>query len=425
MRTPIKVTVGRAHYWANLDWETIPANEDHKARFRELQDAVGRRGLRCIRPCPGYDMLSLGYAGPPEGGGRAPAYPALAGAVADARKQPWIGVFCLDAKVDRWWMVAITEGQSIIPGGDIVGTRTEVEAARKGISGLKDWAFYDGDITDLQGYLTDARAASGKPAMAHVFVWRPSIWHLVGVAAVIAAVIGWTAWQRHEATVAQRAVLAAARLRLEALRERLTLAQARAAARRPWHDETRPAAFTTACLGFVARIPIDLWGWSPQSVRCGPTGTVILTWHRGIGATTARAPRGALQAGGDTIRRVWPAAFPVAHPHRAARPLPPAARLERDLYAWAQAWPVALTLTATAQTPVLPGVGAAPAHPHAGASLYAPRSAQVTTTHPDALLRLDRLPSVRITHLSVSDPLGASPVWTARVRYWVTTHTAP
>ena len=57
MRTPIVVTVGRAHYWANLDWETIPANENHKVRFRELQDAVGRRGLRCIRPCPGYDML--------------------------------------------------------------------------------------------------------------------------------------------------------------------------------------------------------------------------------------------------------------------------------------------------------------------------------------------------------------------------------
>ena len=95
------------------------------------------------------------------------------------------------------------------------------------------------------------------------------------------------------------------------------------------------------------------------------------------------------------------------------------------MYAWAQAWPVALIFTAAAQAPVLPGVGTAPAHPHARASLYAARSVQVTTTHPDALLRLDRLPSVRITHLSVSDPLSASPVWTARVRYWVTTHTAP
>ena len=425
MRTPIVVTVGRARYWANLDWETIPANENHKVRFRELQDAVGRRGLRCIRPCPGYDMLSLGYAGPPQDMRRAPSYPALAGAVADARKQPWIGLFCLDAEADRWWMVAITEGQSIIPGGDIVGTRTEIEAARKAISGLKEWAFYDGDLTDLQGYLTDARASSGQPAVAHTFVWRPSAWHLVGVAALIAAVIGGMAWQRHEAVLAQRAALAAARLRLEAARDRLSLAQARAAARRPWHDEARPAAFTAACLQFVDRVPIDLWGWSPQSIRCERTGTAILMWRRGRGATTALAPRGSLQAGGNTIRRVWPAAFPVAQPRRVARALPPAARLKRDLYAWAQAEPARITFTATTQAAHLPGVMAPSAPSSQGPSLYAPREAVITTPHPHALLRLDRLPGVRITRLAVAEPLGSSPVWTAQLRYWVTRPRSP
>ena len=425
MRTPIVVTVGRARYWANLDWETIPANENHKVRFRELQDAVGRRGLRCIRPCPGYDMLSLGYAGPPQDMRRAPSYPALAGAVADARKQPWIGLFCLEAEADRWWMVAITEGQSIIPGGDIVGTRTEIEAARKAISGLKDWAFYDGDLTDLQGYLTDARASSGKPAVAHAFVWRPSAWHLVGVAALIAAVIGGMAWQRHEATVAQRAALAAARYRLEALRDRLSLAQARAAARRPWHHEARPAAFTIACLQFVGRIPIDLWGWSPQSIQCERTGTAILMWRRGRGATTALAPQGSLQAGGNTIRRVWPAALALTRPRHVARSLPSEATLKRNLYAWAQAESARITFTVATPTAPLPGVAAASAPTHPIASLYAPRQAVITTTHPDALLGLDLLPSVRITHLTVPHPLGSSPVWTAQVRYWVTTRTAP
>ena len=420
MRTPIVVTVGRARYWANLDWETIPANENHKARFRELQDAVGRRGLRCIRPCPGYDMLSLGYAGPPQDRRRAPSYPALAGAVADARKQPWIGLFCVDAEADRWWMVAITEGQSIIPGGDIVGTRAEIESARKAISGLKDWAFYDGDLTDLQGYLTDARAASGKPAVAHVFVWRPSVWHLAAVATLMSAVVGGMAWQTHEAVTAQRAALAAARLRLEAARDRLSLAQARAAARRPWHHEARPAAFTIACLHFVGRIPIDLWGWSPQSVQCERTGTAILMWRRGPGATPAIAPRGHLQAGGDTIRRVWPAAFPVALPHRVARALPAAARLKRDLYAWAQAQSARLTFTTATPSAHLPGVMATSAPASHSPSLYASRDAGVTITHPRALLRLDRLPGVRVMHLAVADPLGASPVWTAQLRYWVT-----
>lgn len=420
MRTPIVVTVGRVHYWANLDWETIPANENHKVRFRELQDAVGRRGLRCIRPCPGYDMLSLGYAGPPQDRRRAPSYPALAGAVADARKQPWIGLFCLDAEADRWWMVAITEGQSIIPGGDIVGTRAEIESARKAISGLKEWAFYDGDLTDLQGYLTDARAASGKPAVAHVFVWRPSVWHLAAVATLMSAVVGGMAWQTHEAVLAQRAALAAARLRLEAARDRLSLAQARAAARRPWHHEARPAAFTAGCLQFVGRIPINLWGWSPQSVQCERTGTAILKWRRGPGATTAIAPRGHLQAGGDTIRRVWPAAFPVTPPHRIARPLPPGTHLKRALYAWTQTESARITFTAATKTAHLPGVMAASTPPPQNTSLYASRDAVATIAHPRALLRLNRLPSIRITRLVVIDPLGSSPVWTAQLRYWVT-----
>ena len=322
-------------------------------------------------------------------------------------------------------MVAITEGQSIIPGGDIVGTRTEIEAARKAISGLKEWAFYDGDLTDLQGYLTEARAVAGKLALAHVFVWRPSAWHLVGVAALIAAVVGGMAWQRHETVLAQHAALAAARLRLEALRDRLSLAQARAAARRPWHDETRPAAFTGACLTFVGRIPIDLWGWSPQSVRCERAGTAILMWHRGQGATTALAPRGSLQAGGDTIRRVWPAALAVARPRRVARPLPPETTLKRNLYAWAQAESARIIFTTATQAAPLPGVVTASTHPHPGASLYAPRQAVVTTTHPEALLLLNLLPSVRIIRLAVAEPLGSSPIWTAQLRYWVTTHTSP
>lgn len=420
MRTAVLVTVGRARYWANLDWETIPANEDRAARFRELQATVGKRGLRCIRPCPGYDMYSLGYAGPPAGVSRAPTHPALAGAVADARTQPWIGVFQLAADRDQWWLVAITEGQSIIPGGDVVGTRAEIEAARQAVSGLKDWAFFDGDLADLQGFLQDARSAAGKPAQAHVFVWRPSIWHLATVAAVIAALVGASIWHHREERAARQAALAAARLRLEALREKLSLAQARAAARRPWHRVIRPAPFTTACLAAIGRLPIDRWGWSPQEVRCGLQGEVNVTWRRGAGATTRHAPRGQLQAGGNTIEEQGAAALRVQAPGRAGRALPANGVLRRAFYAWAQSRPVTLTLTDTSHpTVTLPGVH--PARVRAGArSLFVVQHAQVVTDFPETLLSLDQLPGVRIESLTVAEPLSAAPLWTATLRYWLT-----
>lgn len=163
MRNGVQVTIGRREFWANLEWETIPLGADRKERLREIRMTVGNGGLYCQQAIPSHDHVAIGYAAPPTHGGRAAAKPSLAAAVANAEKDPWIGVFCLSAERDLWWMVAVTEGHSIIVGGDVVGTQTEVLAAREAIKGYeKDWQFFEGDADTVQEFLVQGRLTAGR-----------------------------------------------------------------------------------------------------------------------------------------------------------------------------------------------------------------------------------------------------------------------
>lgn len=443
MRSGVLVTIGRREFWANLEWETIPVGADRKERLREIRATVGSGGLYCQQAIPSHDHVAIGYAASPSRKGRAAARPSLAAAVANAEKDPWIGVFCLSAEQDLWWMVAVTEGHSIIVGGDVVGTQAEVLAAREEIKGYeKDWQFFEGDTATIQEFLAQGREVTGRaPPLVRPFVWRPAVWQ---VAAVVAAVGGMVAWhgivERQEAQ-AQAAALRAALLQRYAQQHQLSLEAAARARARPWRRIARPRVFVHACLAILGATPDDWYGWTPVSLTCSlsrspykggvswpavpPTQRVlprmgaVLKWQRTPWGSALTAPPGTLSVHGNTlVGRTRSLALPRS---RQVRPVASQSAMRRALLAWAQLSPVPITVVwqsprhRPAQS--LPGAAPKPHGPPADSSLYTAHMAMATMPFPGPLEALAQLPGVRVTRLTVR-PLTGRMVWRARLIWW-------
>lgn len=423
MRQGVLVKVGRREFWANLEWETIPLGADRKERLREIRATVGNGGLYCQQVVSSHDHVSIGYGAPPSGHRRTVSRPSLAAAVANAEKDPWIGTFCLSAEQDLWWMVAVTEGHSIIVGGDVVGTKAEVEAARDEIKGYeKDWRFFEGDESALQEFLAEGRREAGRAIpMVKPFVWRPAVWQVAAVAMVVAGGVAWHVIAQREQAAALAAALRAAQLQRYAQEHKMSLEAAMAARARPWRSVTRPGPFLQQCGHVLNEVPIDLYGWTPVTLACSLTHDemrAVLTWHRSSSGTALTTPHGTLSPHGNTLVD-GPAHWRLPLPAQ-VRSVGPGAAIRRTLLAWSQTAPVTLTFAPSARhkaAPKLPGVARRPAGPAPLKSLYAHNSATVKTTLPAALLPLERIPGMRIASLTIAHPEGQA-VWTAHLTWW-------
>lgn len=422
MPTAVLVTVGRRQYWANLEWATLSTADELvvKARRKELQDLVGRRGLRCERRCPGYDnILSFGYAESPESLSRPASHPALAAAAADIREEPWVGMFCLDEAEDLWWLVAVTEGQSIIPNGDVVGTREEIEAARLKIQGLRPWTFEEGDLNDLAALLTLPRGP-GAPkhlSRAHAFVWRPAWWQVALVVLILAALaVAHVTESRLEREAAARAARAR-HLQMLALRRKMSLAHYEAVHAKPWRLMATPSGFERRCLRVLSSTPADFAGWAPDKITCDGRGGVTWVWTRDPWGTLRSAPPGAVGANGDQVTEYRGNTFVAHRLHsRSARDALSAAVGERALYAWAQSGDVRFSMVAVSPAATLPGM--AKPVPAAGDSLYTSHHAQAVMPIPSFLDRLDHIPSARIASLALTHARSGAFLWVAHLEYW-------
>ncbi len=109
------VKIGGKEYLVGLSWETLSASEKIRDKFKEY-----RTGFYCARNLSG--MVNIGYSDNIDG--KYKKLPSLAAAVADAKKEPWCGIFKIK---DEYWYIAVRDNQSIIPDADVIGKENDVE----------------------------------------------------------------------------------------------------------------------------------------------------------------------------------------------------------------------------------------------------------------------------------------------------------
>jgi len=112
------IEIGNNYYYAGLNWETISATENVKKKIKEFG-----KGYYALRSSGG--MANIGYSDDLEGSSKFKKYKSLASDVADAKKEPWMGVFELSNGL--FWYIAVRDNQAIVPDGDVIGTKDEID----------------------------------------------------------------------------------------------------------------------------------------------------------------------------------------------------------------------------------------------------------------------------------------------------------
>jgi hypothetical protein len=317
----------------------------------------------------------------------------LAAAVADARQQPWLGIYKVADGL--WWYIAVRDGQAILPDGDVIGGEAEIYAARERHSGFGDWTYVEGSLNDL-----DALVDGVKPSPVFALNGAPA-WVVPAAGLMITAVAaggGGLWWHEHQ-LAAQRAH----QLAIAKMRALLSRQQPAKALPSPLLTTPLPDAWLAACGSAIEKVSVSQDGWTVGEVSCAGNAASIV-WQRMPGATTAVRPEGVLDPGGDKLLQSIPldsqgAGLMPGDGRDNGQPLPVE---ESDLFALLQGMGVKATIqSAPAQPPAstLPGgesAGKAPAP--------ATPQAQVHFTLPVAPFSVNwnAIPGFRISRIALS-----------------------
>lgn len=294
MAAIIELPGDKRRFLAGMRWSTHESRPSRK----KMLDIAANEGW-WVAQRRGQSIIQSGYCHPLDGIRNPKGLLSIAGMIAEAKPEPWLGIFDLGNQM--YWYVAVRDNNGILPDGDVVGTYDEVSAARAAAAGLGSWTYVDGGLSELATMLH----GSGKPA-APVPIRdirrRPWVGPVVASAVIGGATIGgmW-AWHAHEAQEAHDRAVAMAR-------ERAMIAamQAKKTAQvvLPWTREPSPSAFLAACGRLVGELPVSEDGWLLSTVDCRAAGSDAVAqahWLLGAGATTAAMPFGTLSQDGKQV----------------------------------------------------------------------------------------------------------------------------
>ncbi|WP_116138410.1 type 4b pilus protein PilO2 [Trinickia diaoshuihuensis] len=380
---------------AGLSWrheDKIP----RAAELRALSMEKGRWGL-VRRTIAG--SVQVGFCEPIAGASAPSKVKALATIVAEQRPQPWMGLYKLGE--DRYWYIAVRDGQEVIPEGDQIGKLDDLLRVREQHLTLGDWEEAEGTLDDL----AEMALSTPKHLVLRDLQRRP--WVNVAVASSVLLVIGAAgggAWfyrenqlekEREAEAKRQRAIAAALHARDNAQAHIL-----------PWTQTAMPSSVFDACRDAWREQPLARDGWMLSSWECRaqPHGIDI---HRGwvsAGGLAANAP-------GKLSSDARSSAEDIQHQVAFAAPSPradlqPAAR--RALWTLAQRYGFALTIDPpTVPRPIAPGENGAQAVPDPWQRLSASIAERIP---PWSGLgpAFDSVPGLRVEALA----------WTAASRRW-------
>lgn len=276
-----------------MHWEYHGSRKPRKSTVKAIANAEGtwvaqRRGRAAIQ---------TGYCHPLEDKLPKSGLYALAAMVADAKTEPWMGVY--DLGDGLYWFIAVRENNSVLPEGDFVGTKEEVEEMRQATASLSEWnEFPEESAEAITALLEETKSKVRIDDINHKAWTRP----IVAAAVVgIAATTGTVLYHQHEhrlklaherAIIHERAVIAAMQ---KAHSKKTPL---------PWTRMTTPSGVLSACRDDLDSLPVAVGGWTPSKETCQATGPVVrarLNWVPGPDATANTAPQGQLSLNGKVV----------------------------------------------------------------------------------------------------------------------------
>lgn len=270
-------------------------NYPGKPRIGELrEDADDLRGAEWYTVRSLGSLSQVGFSVPPEGVVKPKGVYSMAAAIADAKEQPWLGIFQLSDTL--WWYIAVRDGQTVLPEGDIAGDENTVFEARARHESYADWTYISGTLDDLVPLLEDGVKKRRLCELRSLAPVNPARIIVPGVLATAALAGGYWAWQHHEhALKAQHeAQLRAERARLAAKKRSIS----------PLLKTPAPATWLHACWTKFHDVPLSKDGWAAVSVSCSRSAFQVV-WDRRSGATVALRPRGSVFDHGNKIRESW------------------------------------------------------------------------------------------------------------------------
>lgn len=369
-------------YVVGLAWRHEDAVPKQKA-MRALAAEKGRWGVVATTSAGG---VQAGFCEPPEGAETSSKVRALAAVVADAHPQPWNGIF--DIGHGRFWYIAVRDGQQVIPDGDQVGSREQMEAARDQHRAYGAWDEHDGTLSELSEI---AQGTPRQPAMRHygpASVSTRRLASVVGAAVLVVAGSGF-AWRWHLQQVEAERLAELARARA---------GQVAAPVVFPWATQPMPSDALDACQREWNAQTLADRGWVLATWRCALDAqgvTVDSTWARDGGLADA-AP-GTVDQTGDkaTHSATWPLTWPrLSRQALTAEPARLAALTFAQVNGLTQGNGAFLELVAVPPPAAPPGSNSAPPP--------APPWAQATAT----IDKLEAPPWMRLDSGALDDVIG-------------------
>jgi hypothetical protein len=221
----------------------------------------------------------------------------LAAMLADARQQPWLGVF--EIAEDLYWYIAVRDHYAILPGGDVVGTEADVFAARNAHAGFAGWTFVEGDLETLTDLVDEVRAK--RTPVRSLTVSRVDPIPTAIAAVVVAVLAGGITYGVHAYKEHERKVALARNAENDAKKPKEHVPDARDFLVK----SPTPSDWLESCHATLATVPVSLHGWLVSSESCSGN-TASVRWVRGEGASVEQTPPGTVDLGGEIVTQTLP-----------------------------------------------------------------------------------------------------------------------
>jgi hypothetical protein len=301
---PKIILIGKRRYLAGMQWHTFVEKPTKASLRKDVEDE--NSGLMpgtdwiAIRPASD-DLVQSGFCRRPEGLKIPGRLYSLAAAIAAVRKQPWLGVFKIDE--NTWWYIAVRDGNTILPDGDVIGDEETVRAALNNHAGYEDWTHVEGDFETLKDIV--AESSESKIAITPLYGMPISPQVLAVAAASIIVAGGLSTWWFMHESAKKRAIqmqsMQSAVKKLAAIPKKKVPVMPPS----PLIGMLMPDDWLSNCVTATKNIPLSSRGWSFSKLSCSEKA-LFVTWHREDGALSSYAPDGALSATGDEVNTTIP-----------------------------------------------------------------------------------------------------------------------
>ncbi|BCF95428.1 type 4b pilus protein PilO2 [Paraburkholderia largidicola] len=247
------------------------------------------------------EVMQAGFCAPVGDVVRPRKLASLAAMLADAKPQPWLGKFQIAENL--YWYIAVRDEYAILPGGDVVGTDDEIEAALAEHIGYGGWNRVEGDLETLSKLLAGNKAKRTPVRSLAVSRIDPLPAAIIAVAVAIlgggglGGVHAYHSWKHHK--------------ELEARRRNPTSKPVEyiPGAGDYLAKTPAPSDWLQACHEAFATVQPSVNGWLSSAGACDSAGATV-RWVRGEGATLDYPPPGVIDDSGEqstqTIRVVPP-----------------------------------------------------------------------------------------------------------------------